>query len=68
MSDCRSRGHKFFPDWSHTFTESDYEIISTSIHLSPTDTRMVIVIFHMFRTASLYFDIDYVLTCTKVLF
>ena len=52
---------------SHTFTEIDHEIISTAILLHPADSRRV-VILHMFRHASLYLDIDYVLTFTKCLF
>ena len=37
-SDCRSRGRKLIPGWSHTFVEIDHEIISTVILLPSVES------------------------------
>ena len=43
MSDCRSRGRKFDPAPSHTFVETDHEMISTAIVLPFAYSRRVVV-------------------------
>ena len=45
MSDCRSRGCEFDPARTHTFTETDQEIISMLILLPSADSKRVVVIY-----------------------
>ena len=40
MSDCRSGVESLIPAQSHTFTEIDHEIISTTILLPSADSRI----------------------------
>ena len=43
VCDCRSKGHKFDPGSVPYFVEIDHELISTTILLSPADSRRVVV-------------------------
>ena len=47
MSDCRSMGRELIPARSHTFVETDFEIISTFILLPSADSRRVVVSYKL---------------------